>query len=137
MEVYKFLAFHLIHLLFLFIYFLFYQPKYFIVFWITLLKAVFAASIHVFVAVSINFLPYSSPIFLANYKKSYTSTYFLFFGSVEYCIYILYLPHNKNHANITFNFNRFTALFSKTNINKWKFCVNCIQHYHWMWWNIN
>ena len=44
---------------------------------LTLLDAVFAASTPVFVAVSINFLPYLSPTFLANDKKPYPSTYFL------------------------------------------------------------
>ena len=43
------------------------------VFCTTLLEAVFAASIPVFVAVSINFLPYLSPNFLAKDKKPYPS----------------------------------------------------------------
>ena len=38
----------------------------FAVFHTALLEAIFAASIPVFVAVSINFLPYLSPSFLAN-----------------------------------------------------------------------
>ena len=53
------------------------------VFCTTLLEAVFAASIPVFVAASNNFLPYLSLNFLENYKKSYPLTYFLNFGSVE------------------------------------------------------
>ena len=57
-------------------------------FWTTLLGAVFAASIPAFIVVSINFLPYLSQHFLANNKKPYPSTNFLFLGAVEYLIYI-------------------------------------------------
>ena len=60
----------------------------------TRLEAVFAASILVFVVVSFNFLPYLSPNFLANHNKLYPLTYFLYFGSVEYLIFLLYLPSN-------------------------------------------
>ena len=45
------------------------------VFQTTLFEAVFAASIPVFVAVSINFLLYLSPNFLANDKKPYPLTF--------------------------------------------------------------
>ena len=61
------------------------------VFCTTLLEVVFAASIRVFVAVSINFLPYLSPSFLVNDKKLYPFTYFLNFGSVEYLIFIMFI----------------------------------------------
>ena len=60
------------------------------VFWTTLFEAVFAASIPVFVAVSINFLQYLSPYFLATYKKPYPLTYFLNLGSVEYVVFIMF-----------------------------------------------
>ena len=40
------------------------------------------ASISVFVAVSIKFLPYFSRDFLVNDKKPYLSTYLLYFGSI-------------------------------------------------------
>ena len=52
------------------------------VFCTTLLEVVFAASIPVFVAVSVIFLPYLSPNFLAKEKNPYLLTYFLNFGSV-------------------------------------------------------
>ena len=58
------------------------------VFWTTLLDAIFAASMPVFVAVSINFLPYLLPNLLANDKKPQPLTYFLNLGSVEYLIFI-------------------------------------------------
>ena len=61
------------------------------VFCTTLLEAVFAASIPIFVAVSIHFLPYLSPNLLAKDKKPYALTYFLNFGSVEYLIYIIFI----------------------------------------------
>ena len=61
------------------------------VFCTTLLEAVFAASIPVFVAVSISFLPYLSPNFLAKDKKPYSFTYFQNFGSVEYLIFIIFI----------------------------------------------
>ena len=61
------------------------------VFCTTLLEVVFAASISVFVAVSINFLPYLPQNFLANDKKPYPFTYFLNFGSVEYLIFIMFI----------------------------------------------
>ena len=53
------------------------------VFCTTLLEAVFAASIPVFVAVSINCLPFLSPNFLAKDKKPYPLPYFLNSGSDE------------------------------------------------------
>ena len=59
------------------------------VFWTTRLEAVFVASIPVFVAISINFLPYLSPNFTANYKKPYPLTYFLYLSSVECLIFIM------------------------------------------------
>ena len=59
------------------------------VFWTTLFEAVFAASIPILVAVSINFLPYLLPNFLANNKKPYPLTYFLNFGYIEYLIFII------------------------------------------------
>ena len=59
------------------------------VFCTTLLESVFAASIPVFVAVSINLLPCLSLNFLANYKKPDPFTYFLNFGSVVYRIFIM------------------------------------------------
>ena len=52
-------------------------------------EAVFAASIPVFVAVSIHFLPYLSPHFLANNKNPCPLTNFLYFGSAEYLIFII------------------------------------------------
>ena len=61
------------------------------VFCTTLLEAVFAASIPVFVAVSINLLPYLSLNFLANDRKSYPCTYFLNFGSGDYRICIMFI----------------------------------------------
>ena len=64
------------------------------VFLTTHLEAAFAASIPVFIAVSINFLPYLSSNFIANDKKPYPLTYFLYFGSVEYLIFLSYLPNN-------------------------------------------
>ena len=57
----------------------------------TLLEAVFAASIPVLVAVSINFLPYLSPSSLAKDKKPYPCTYCLNFGSVDYFIFIMFI----------------------------------------------
>ena len=58
-------------------------------YWTTLFKAsIFDASIPVFVAVSINFLPYSSADYLENNKKSNPLTYFLNFGYVEYLIFM-------------------------------------------------
>ena len=63
------------------------------VFWTTLLKAVFAASISIYVAMSMNFLLYLSPNFLGNdqmTKNLYPLTYFLYFGSVEYLIFIIF-----------------------------------------------
>ena len=61
------------------------------VFYTTLLEAAFAVSIPVFVAVSINFLLYLSPNFLAKGKKPYPLTYFLNFGSVEYLVFIMFI----------------------------------------------
>ena len=58
-------------------------------FWTTRLETVFAAYIPVFVAVSINFLPYLPPNFLANDEKLYPLTYVLNFGSVKYLIFII------------------------------------------------
>ena len=60
------------------------------IFCTTLIEVVFAASIPVYVALSINFLPYLSPSFLAKDKKPYPLTYFLNFGSVEYLIFIIF-----------------------------------------------
>ena len=57
-------------------------------FWTTLLEAVFAASIPVFVAVSTNFLPYLSLNFFAYDKNPWPLTYFLYFDSVEYFLFI-------------------------------------------------
>ena len=48
----------------------------------TLFETVFAAFVPVFVPVLIYFLPYLSPNFIANDKKLYPLTYFLYFGSV-------------------------------------------------------
>ena len=70
------------------------------VFQTTLFEAVFAASILVSVAVSINFLHYLSPNFLTNDKKLYPLTYFLYFGSVKYLIFIMstqWLVSNRNY----------------------------------------
>ena len=61
------------------------------VFCTTLLEVVFAASIPVFVAVSINLLPYLSLNFLANDRKPYPCTYFLNFGSGDYRICIMFI----------------------------------------------
>ena len=60
------------------------------VFCTTLLEAVFAASVPVFVAVSISFLLYLSLNFLAKVKNPYPFTYFLNFGSVDYLIFIMF-----------------------------------------------
>ena len=57
--------------------------------WSTLLEAVFAGSIPVFVAVSLSYLQYLSPNFLANDKKPYPLQYFLNFGSVECLVFIM------------------------------------------------
>ena len=66
-------------------------------FWIflnySLKSSFFAASIPVFVAVSINVLPYLPPNFLTNDEKPYLLTYFLNFGSVEYLIFIIYAQY--------------------------------------------
>ena len=62
-----------------------------VVFYTTLLEAVFAASVPVFVAVSINFLQYLSPNFQAKDKKPYPLTYFLNFAFVEYLIFIIFI----------------------------------------------
>ena len=51
-------------------------------------RSSFAASIPVFVAISINFLPYLSPNVISNDKKPYPLTYFLNSGSVEYLVFI-------------------------------------------------
>ena len=53
----------------------------------TRLEAVFAESVTVFVGITISFLEYFSPDFLANDKKPYPLTYFLSFGSVEYLVF--------------------------------------------------
>ena len=78
----RFLVFYLFHLFFLFFVFVLptevilsailfpvKSPVAFSVFLTTLLEPVFAASIPVFVAISIIFLPYLSPNFLANDKN--------------------------------------------------------------------
>ena len=59
------------------------------VFQTTRLEVVFAASIPVFLAVSINFLPYLLPNFFAYDKKPYSRMYFLNLGSVEYLTFIM------------------------------------------------
>ena len=59
-------------------------------FYITaLFGAGFAGSILVFVAESINFLPYLSSNVLTKNKKPYPLTLFLCFGFVEYLIFIM------------------------------------------------
>ena len=60
------------------------------VFWATHFEAVFAASIPVFVPVSFNFLLYLSINFIGNDKNPYFLTYFMYFGSVEYLIFIIF-----------------------------------------------
>ena len=51
--------------------------------WNTFLEAVFRAYIPVLVAVSNNYFPYLSDIFLADYKIPYPLTYFLVLASIE------------------------------------------------------
>ena len=133
----KFLVVYLFHLLFL--YFLFYtevillailfpirSPVASAVFWTTLLEAVFVASIPVFVAVSINFLTYLSPNFLANYKKLNPSTYFLYFGSAHFDNNYPIIITTQYHSNIIFYFKLSAILISKPYFNGWKFCICCI-----------
>ena len=74
------------------------SPAVFTVFRATLLEAVFAASIPVCVGVSTDFLPYLSPNFLANNKKPYPLTYFLYFDFAKYLILIFtQLPNSPNY----------------------------------------
>ena len=51
--------------------------------WNSFLEAVFRAYIPALVAVSNNYFPYLSDIFLANYKIPYPLTYFLVLASIE------------------------------------------------------
>ena len=68
------------------------SPLVYAVFWTTLSDAVFAASTLVFVAVSINFLPYVSQIFLQILKTHNLQYIFFFLG--QFNISFILTCHN-------------------------------------------
>ena len=100
----------------------------FFCFWTTLLEAVFAASIHFFVAVSTNFLPVYHHVLLKKTKNDILKHIFFFWVELNIS-FILTCSNYKKYIHIIFYFKWSIILICKLYFDGLKFCINGFLHW--------